>query len=130
MEVKKSKIVKILEDKETNGKYWIVYYSTVIMENGDEHQIKQWKKAKWGYKEWQELEYTIENIKWYDKIVVKEDPKEQYQGKQWFSKDYKKDSITMVLSFAKDLVVAWKLDIKDLEKWADKLYARVLSKLD
>jgi hypothetical protein len=122
------KVKELLQTKKRESSNWTVYYHNMVME--DWSKISIWKKQDNSYKVGDSIEYEIVSTDEYGTNKIKEIKPFITAGKQWFSKDYKRDSITMVLSFAKDLVVAWKLDIKDLEKWADKLYARVLSKLD
>lgn len=71
------------------------------------------------YELWEANEYGVHRIT----------EKSNKPMKQGFAKDYIKDSITMCMSYTKDLIVAGKVDMKDMEKEADRIYKRVLTKL-
>lgn len=127
---KTAKIVSVTEKSRTNPKTQeIVYFSTVKMDNWDEYPISRGKPTSWFFKEWQELIYKVEKINEYDKIVIKED-KPAYSAKAWFSKNYNFDSVTMCMSYSKDLCINGKIELKDLITTADKIYNWCMTKFD
>lgn len=124
---KTAKIVKVTEKTRTNPEWKTIYYSTVVMDNTDEYPISKGKQTTGFYKEWQSLNYTIEKVGEYDKIVVKEEAK-AFWAKPWFAKNYEKDSISMALSYSKDLVVWGKVELSKIYEVADKLHLRMANK--
>lgn len=121
-----SKIKEIVSVKERQGDKWTVYYFIVEMENGDKYPIKKGKMKKDWFTVGQELNYEIKKDWEYDKIYVEEEKKEF--GKTFTPKNYKADAVSFSISYAKDLVIAGKAT--DLEKEADKIYMRMLSKFN
>ena len=119
-----SKIKEIHSVKEYNGQNGMVYYFDITMENGDRGNIG--KKKKDAYSVGMSIDYTLEKTEKGNKI--KEEVK-AFWWKMWAGRDHKKDCVSFAMSYAKDLVVGGKIQIKDLSQYADKIYARMLSKL-
>lgn len=104
MTTSKVKEIKNVKPYERDGK--TTYYFTIVMENGDEGSIG--KKAVDAIKVGDELTYTLEEGQYGKKI---KEAGTAFWGKKPFTpRDYKKESVTMAMSYAKDLFVAWKIE--------------------
>lgn len=117
-----SKIKTVSPRKPYEGAYGKMYYATITLENWDKWSL--WAKEEWKYTTWQEIEYTIEETTNGNKIKIMQ----QQKGWKSFTKDYKKDAVSFALSYAKDIMIAWKVKEDQLLPTADKLYEWMIGK--
>lgn len=117
-----SKIKTVSPRKPYEGAYGKMYYATITLENWDKWSL--WAKEEWKYTIWQEIEYTIEETTNGNKIKIMQ----QQKGWKSFTKDYKKDAVSFALSYAKDIMIAWKVKEDQLLPTADKLYEWMIGK--
>lgn len=118
-----SKIKYIHQIKEWKGEKWTVFYFSLEMENGDKWTI--WKMKHDAFKVWDTLHYEIETKDGRNKF---KEIKENKQKQGFWKRDYHKDAVWFAMSYAKDLVVAGKKEMNDLEHIADSIYARMIKK--
>lgn len=121
-----SKIKEIVKiNPRTGGSNGTVYYFIVKMENWDEYPIKKGKMVEDWFKVGDELTYEIKKDGEYDKIFVEEKPFEKKsfgsKASTFVPKNPRIEAITMCMSYAKDLVIAGKVDVKNIESAATKL---------
>ena len=124
-------ISKVVEIKSVKDRTWpngTIHFFTCKMENGD--TINLGKKSADAIQLGSEINYDI--VEWpneYGVCKVKE-VREEFKpwAKPWFAKNYEKDSISMALSYAKDLVVWGKVELKDLEKEAERMHVWMVAK--
>lgn len=124
---KTSKITRtIFKNEWTSPQGQKIYYHDVELENGDKGSIGAKEQMPSKLNPNQELTYTIEGNK--IKAVV---PKPSFGGggKGYTAPDPKVQMISFSMSYAKDLIVGSKVDIKDLEITFDRIYKAMTSKL-
>ena len=102
----------------------IIYYHNIILENGDSGQIGVKEKYSKNIQVGTELTYTIDGTR--IKAVAK--PFVKGGGKPFTPEPYEHKMAGMAYSFAKDLVIADKVDIKQIEVTAEKIYQWLISK--
>lgn len=114
------KVKNILWVKERTG--WAngsVFYFSMEME--DWSKVNIWKKSETAIKVWDELKYDIVSTDEYGVNKIKE-VKEEFKKSQSYSKNYEADFVSFAMSYAKDLVIWGKVDIKDLTTEANEIY--------
>lgn len=123
---KTSKITSCLFKNEwTNPQSGVViFYHTIELENGDKGQIGVKEKYSPKIQVGTELSYTIEG----DKIKAVAKPFVKGGGKPFTPEPYEHKMAGMAYSFAKDLVIADKVEVKKIEDVAEKIYQWLLSK--
>lgn len=104
---------------QTNTK---VYYHDLELENGDKGSIGTKEMNPQKISVGQELTYTLEN----GKIKAAQQPFNKGGG--FKSKPFEHECAAYSASYAKDLVVAGKVETKDLLTIADKIYNWLLTK--
>jgi hypothetical protein len=120
MENKTAKITRTVFVSDWAGPNGPVYYHEIELSNGDKGQIGSKEKMPAKLNPGSELTYTIEETSRGNKIkaVVENKGFKPGGGKQ----DPKQAFTTMGYSYAKDLVVAGKLDIKDFHNCAKDIF--------
>ena len=104
----------------------LIYYHNIILENGDSGQIGVKEKYSPKIQVGSELTYTIEGTR--IKAVSKPFVRPSTGGKSYTPEPYEHKMAGMAYSFAKDLVIADKVEIKKIEGVAEKIYQWLLSK--
>lgn len=124
-----SKVKSISWTKPRTGQNGTVYFHNLEMENGDKCNIG--KKSDNFFKVWDEINYEVVSTDEYGTKKIKEIKPEFVPGwkKEGFSKNYPADAVTMCLSYAKDLAVAGKIEVVDIDTQAEIMYKRVLKTL-
>lgn len=117
---KTSKIKSSKFLKEWQGEKGIIYYHEIHLENGDEGQIGTKEKSPEKLNVGQELTYTIESSSYGNKIKAVSQSSGGFKGKP--QRDPKEQMISFSTSYVKDLIVAGKIDIKDLEPSVKRMY--------
>lgn len=117
---KKAKIKTCRFVSEWQGQNGIVYYHEIELDNGDKGQIGTKDKNPEKLQAGQELTYTIEATTRGNKIKAVNT--NQGGGFKKPMRDPKEQMTSFAMSYAKDLVVAGKLDIKDLEAGTKRIY--------
>jgi len=122
---KTSKVTSCLFKNEwTNPQSGIViYYHTIELENGDKGHIGVKEKYSPKIQVGVELTYTIEG----DKIKAVSKPFVK-GGKPFTPEPCEHKMAGMAFSFAKDLVIAYKVEIKQIETTAERIYQWLISK--
>lgn len=120
MENKTSKIKSCKFLKEWQGDKGMVYYHEIVLENGDSGQIGTKERIPDKLNVGQELTYTIESSSYGNKIKAVTGQGGGFKGKP--QRDPKEQMISFATAYTKDLVVAGKLDIKDLETGVKRMY--------
>lgn len=115
---KTSKIKSCKFLKEWQGDKGIVYYHELELENGDHGQIGTKDRLPDKLNVGQELTYTIETSSYGNKI--KAVTASGFKGKP--QRDPKEQMISFATAYTKDLIVAGKVDIKDLEPAVKRMY--------
>jgi hypothetical protein len=123
---KKSKIKSCRFVSEWAGQNGIVYYHEIELDNGDRGQIGTKDRLPDKLGVGQELSYTIESTSRGNKIKAVSAGAPGFKGKP--QRDPKEQMISFSMSYCKDLVVAGKLDIKDLEIGTTRIY-NIMKKL-
>ena len=124
---KKAKIIESKFIKEWTGDKGTVYYHDIKLDNGDHGQIGTKERLPDKIAVGQELTYTIEEGQYGSRIkAVQQSGGGGYKGKQI---DPKQQMISFSMSYTKDLVVAGKVDLKDMSKYFDLIYHAMISKL-
>lgn len=123
---KTSKIKSCRFVSEWTGQNGVVYYHEIELENGDKGQIGTKDRLPDKIAVGQELTYTIESTPRGNKIKAVSGQSSGFKGKP--QRDPKEQMISFSMSYCKDLVVAGKLDIKDLEIGTTRIY-NIMKKL-
>lgn len=121
-----SKVKAITWTKEWQWQNGVVHYISMEMENGDKVNI--WKKNKDAFKVWDEINYEVISEDEYHVKKIKE-IKEELK-KPFNQRNYRMDAVSFAMSYSKDLVVWWKVDIKDLEATATRIYDWMLKSIN
>ena len=125
---KKSKIKSSRFVSEWTGQNGVVYYHEIELENNDKGQIGTKERLPDKLNVGQELTYTIESTSRGNKIkAVSVGGGSNFRGGKP-QRDPKEQMISFSMSYCKDLVVAGKLDIKDLELGTTRIY-NIMKKL-
>jgi len=124
-----SKVKKIHSTSEWKWQNWTMFSFEIEMENGDKWKINSTKPD--GINEWMEFEYDISDGK-YGKVIKKIQKAWSFSQKWWSyqARNPKIDFISFAMSYAKDLVVWWKIEVDWLEISADIIYQRMIWKIE
>jgi hypothetical protein len=132
--MKKSKVIKITKFEQKDN-YGNTSYS-IEFENNDKGFFSTKDEDQKKFIIGQEAEYNIEEKtgktgKVYYKITLpqSEQPVKSFGGGGKPQQDPKVSMISFALSYTKDLIVAGKVPISDLEKEFNKIYTLMVSKL-
>lgn len=118
---KTAKITRTVFVSEWSGPSGQVYYHEIELSNGDKGQIGSKEKMPAKLNPGSELTYTIEETARGNKIKAVSTPGQQggFKGR---ASDPKQSFTTMGYSYAKDLVVAGKIDMKDFHLLARDIF--------
>lgn len=128
MEEKKAKIVKINFLSEWAGPNGKVYYHDIELSNGDKGQIGAKDKLPEKLGIGAELTYTLEETSRGNKIKAVNNS--GYKGNGRAVEDPRSKFIAFAHSYVKDLVVAGKLDLKDLNGGARSMFDNMIKLYD
>lgn len=125
-----AKVVSL--DKQTKrdgGDKGITYFNVMTMDNWEVISIG--KKKENAFKAGDSIEYEHKDDKAdeYGVWKAKEASQPWSWGKWGYQKDYGKEAITMCLAYGKDLVIAGKIEEKQLIKTAERFHDWVLERL-
>ena len=118
----KSKIAVIIKTNEWKWKN--KWFFTCDMDNWD--KISVMRDTNTALKVWDEIEYTLWVADEYGVHRITE-PSQNKWGKG-FAKNYEKDSISMALSYAKDLVCEGRVELSKIYEEADALHQWMVNK--
>ncbi len=119
---KTSKIKSSKFLKEWQGEKGIIYYHEIELDNGDHGQIGTKERLPDKLNVGQELTYTIESSSYGNKIkAVSAGSGSGFRGGKP-QRDPKEQMISFATAYTKDLIVAGKIDIKDLEPAVKRMY--------
>lgn len=121
---KTAKITRTTFVNEWSGPSGKVYYHEIELSNGDKGQIGSKEKMPAKLNPGSELTYTIEETAHGSKIKPVQSDKPQFGKKQQI--DPRAQFIGFSGAYAKDLVVAGKLDIKDMNGAAESIFKNML----
>ena len=107
-----------------------VYYHTIELDNGDSGQIGSKEKMPSKLNPGTELTYTIETTARGNKIKAVSDKPGFKPGAGRPTVDPRAQFIGFTHAYAKDLVVAGKLDIKDINGAAESMFKNMLKLYD
>jgi hypothetical protein len=108
----------------TNQQGGKVYYHEIELNNGDRGQIGSKEKMPEKLNPGQELTYTIEATSRGNKIKAVT-AQSGFQGKKQYQ-DPRAQFIGFSAAYAKDLVVAGKMDLKDMNGGAESIFKNML----
>ena len=120
--------IKSIDKVNYSEKYETYYYNMTL---ADDIKVNIGKKKNDFFQLWQAIDFEFAGEKdeyGLRKIKLTEDLNKANWGKQWYSKDYTKDSVYMAISYAKDLVCNGKIELKDMEKEAERMHLRMCTK--
>lgn len=120
---KTSKIKSCRFVSEWTGQNGVVYYHEIELENNDKGQIGTKERLPDKIAVGQELTYTIESTSRGNKIKAVSAAGSGgggFKGKP--QRDPKEQMISFATAYTKDLIVAGKVDIKDLEPAVKRMY--------
>ena len=129
MENKTSKITRTVFVSDWAGPQGPVYYHEIELANGDRGQIGSKEKMPSKLNPGSELTYTIEETSRGNKIKAVMTAGNQFQGKGRTQVDPKQQIATFSMSYCKDLIVAGKVDMKDLENVFNRINNAIISKI-
>jgi len=117
------KIKKIVSEKAWNDSFFV----KVEMDNGDSGDI--YSKSAGAYKEGQEIDYDVDKSKGDGKHAIKIKQSGSFGGakKPWVGEDPDVKLAGMSMSYAKDLVIAGKIDMKAIADTAELIAIRIKS---
>ena len=114
-----SKVKLITGTKVWKWPNWDVFYHSMEMENGD--KVNVGKKTDNFFKVGDEINYDVVSTDEYWVKKIKEIKEEFKKG--WYTPvNPRITAVSMAMSYAKDLVVAGKVELKDLEVEATKIF--------
>ena len=116
---KTSKIKSCRFVSEWTGQNGVVYYHEIELENSDKGQIGTKERMPDKLNVGNELTYTIESTTRGNKIKAVA-AGGGFKGKP--QRDPKEQMISFATAYTKDLIVAGKIDIKDLEPAVKRMY--------
>lgn len=120
---KTSKIIKCeFKNEWANPKGGSIFYHNIEFENGDKGSIGTKSKMPDKLNVGSELTYTIEGDK------IKAVQQQNFKGGGFKQEPFEHKAAAYAMSYAKDLVVADKVDVQNLRKYADKIYEWLISK--
>lgn len=132
METKTSKVKNALLKKQWEGRNGTMFDFNVEFENGDKGVYITKSNPQEVFVQGQEITYTIEKVSknGYENVVVKPVliEKSGNFGKS-VPKNYKADFISFAASYAKDLVVGGKSELKDFRSTFNEIYNVMSEKL-
>lgn len=125
--------VKTVKKFDTKDNYGNISY-LITLEDGTSAYYRTKEENQTYFVEGQEADAIIEEKPKKDgtgtyRNIKPNKPQQQFGGKG-YSKDHKKESVTMCLSYAKDLCVAGKITTEQMLPLAGKFYDWVSQKLD
>lgn len=122
---KKAKITRTVFVSEwSNPQGGQVYYHEIELDNGDKGQIGSKEKMPPKLNPGSELTYTLETTTRGNKIKAVNDKAQMFGKKQ--SIDPRSQFIGFSAAYAKDLVVAGKVEIKDMNGAAESIFKNML----
>lgn len=124
---KTSKIKSSKFLKEWQGEKGIIYYHEIELENGDHGQIGTKERLPDKLAVGQELTYTIESSSYGNKIKAVSQSGGFRGGKP--QRDPKEQMISFAMAYSRDLVVAGKIELGQMNQYFDKIYEAMISKL-
>ena len=124
---KKAKIVRTVFKNEWTGNGNTVYYHDIELDNGDKGSIGSKEKMPSKLNPGSELTYTIDG----NKIkAVNSQPSGGFGGGGFAKKvDPKVQIIGFAMSYTKDLIVAGKVPLNELDKYFNHVHSLMSSKL-
>lgn len=127
MENKTAKITRTVFVSEWSGPSGQVYYHQIELDNGDSGQIGSKEKMPSRLNPGGELTYTIESSSRGNKIkaVTNNNGVPGFTGKKVFQ-DPRAQFIGFVHAYAKDLVVAGKVELKDINGAAESMFKNMI----
>ena len=124
---KKARIVRtIFVSDWTSPQGGQVYYHEIELDNGDKGQIGSKEKMPAKLNPGQELTYTIEETSRGNKIKAVTAGTPGFKGSGRPVQDPRAQFIGFVHAYAKDLVVAGKIDIKDINGAAESMFKNMI----
>lgn len=120
---KKARITRTTFVNEWAGSNGTVYYHSIELDNGDSGQIGSKEKMPAKLNPGQELTYTIESTSKGNKI--KSVTPSGFQGKKAVI-DPRAQFISFASAYSKDLVVAGKIDIKDMNGASESIFKNMI----
>lgn len=129
MEPKTSKITRTVFVSEWSGPSGQVYYHEIELANGDKGQIGSKEKMPSKLNPSSDLTYTIESGSHGNKIKAVVPPTQGFKSGGRPQIDPKQQVATMSMSYCKDLIVAGKVGMHDLEKDFNRIYNAIMSKV-
>lgn len=124
---KKAKITRTVFKNEWAGPNGSVYYHDIELDNGDKGSIGSKEKMPVKLNPGSELTYTIDNGK--IKAVNAPSGGGSFSGSGKKGPDPKVQIVGFAMSYSKDLVIAGKVDIKQLPETFERIHALMLAKL-
>lgn len=129
MNTKTAKIVRAVFVSEWTGPSGQVYYHSIELDNGDSGQIGSKEKMPAKLNPGSELTYTIESSGGRNKIKAVQADRPQFGNKKQFQ-DPRAQFIGFSAAYAKDLCVAGKIDIKEMNGAAESIFINMLKLYD
>lgn len=127
---KTAKITRTTFKNQWAGPNGIVFYHDVELDNGDKGSIGSKDQMPAKLNPGQSLTYTIEVGEKGNKIKAVQDQKPgAFFGGGKKGPDPKVSIVGFAMSYTKDLVVAGKIEVKDMSAYFEKMHALMLSKL-
>ena len=124
---RKGKIIESKFIKEWTGDKGTVYYHDIKLDNGDHGQIGTKERLPDKIAVGQELTYTIEEGQYGSRIkAVQQSSGGGFRGRQ---QEPKIQMISFAMAYTKDLVVAGKVDLKNMSQYFDIIYQAMISKI-
>lgn len=136
---KKAKVTIASFKNQWTGKFGLMFDHTIAFDNGDKGVYQSKKKEQDDFVIGAEVNYTIESrlsrSGITDMVIKPERVVSNMRGggdgfRKSFEKNYKADFISFSASYAKDLIVAGKAEIKDFRKVFQAMYSVMLDKLN
>lgn len=124
---KRAKITRTIFVSEWSGPNGQIYYHEIELDNGDKGQIGSKEKMPDKLNPGNVLTYTIETTTRGSKIKAVMEGK--FTGKKIFQ-DPRAQFIGFVHAYAKDLVVAGKVELKDINGAAESMFKNMIKLYD
>lgn len=122
---KRAKITRTVFVSEWSSPSGQIYYHEIELENGDKGQIGSKEKMPDKLNPGNVLVYTIEATTRGNKIKAVSQGTPAFAGKKVFQ-DPRAQFIGFVHAYAKDLVVAGKVDLKDINGAAESMFKNMI----
>lgn len=126
---KKAKITRTTFKNEWKGDKGSVFYHEIELDNGDKGEIGAKEQLPSKLNPGEELTYTIEAGKYGNKIKAVAPTGGGFAGGGRKGPEPKTQIIGFAMSYSKDLIVAGKVDIKQLPETFERIYQLMASKL-